>query len=93
MEQRILAQTEPVEVLRYFEDLTRIPRESGNEAAVCAYLVEFAKAHSLEYHTDAAHNILSAVPLAKGFEDRPGVILQAPHGHGLREKRRCGPRL
>lgn len=45
MEQRILAQTEPVEVFRYFEDLTRIPRESGNEAAVCAYLVEFAKAH------------------------------------------------
>ena len=43
MENRILAATEPVEVFRYFEDLTRIPRESGNEAAVCAYLVEFAK--------------------------------------------------
>lgn len=77
MEQRILAQTEPVEVFRYFEDLTRIPRESGNEAAVCAYLVEFAKAHGLEYHTDEAHNILMRRPAGKGFEDRPGVILQA----------------
>ena len=34
MESRILANVEPAEVFHYFEDLTRIPRESGNEAAV-----------------------------------------------------------
>ena len=77
MENRILANTEPKEVFRYFEDLTRIPRESGNEAAVCAYLADFAKAHQLEYQTDDAHNIIMRRPAGPGFEDRPGIILQA----------------
>ena len=77
MENRILANTEPVEVFRYFEDLTRIPRESGNEAAVCAYLVEFAKAHNLEYQTDDVYNIIMRKPAGKGFENHPGIVLQA----------------
>ena len=77
MKDRILANTEPKEVFHYFEDLTCIPRESGNEAAVCAYLVEFAKAHGLEYQTDDAHNIIMRRSAGKGFEDRAGVILQA----------------
>ena len=77
MENRILANTEPKEVFRYFEDLTRIPRESGNEAAVCAYLADFAKAHHLEYQTDDAHNIIMRRPAGPGFEDRPGIVLQA----------------
>ena len=77
MESRILANVEPREVFHYFEDLTRIPRESGNEAAVCAYLVDFAKAHGLEYRTDDAHNIIMRRPAGKGFESKPGVILQA----------------
>lgn len=77
MEKRILEHVEPVEVFRYFEDLTRIPRESGNEAAVCQYLAEFAQAHHLEYTTDDAHNIIMRKPAGQGFADRPGVILQA----------------
>jgi len=77
MENRILGNTEPREVFHYFEDLTRIPRESGNEAAVCAYLAEFARAHGLEYQVDEAHNIIMRKPAGKGFENRPGVILQA----------------
>ena len=77
MKDRILGNTEPKEVFHYFEDLTCIPRESGNEAAVCAYLVEFAKAHGLEYQTDDAHNIIMRRSAGKGFEDRAGVILQA----------------
>ena len=77
MESRILANVEPAEVFHYFEDLTRIPRESGNEAAVCAYLVEFAKAHGLEYQTDDTHNIIMRKPAGKGCEGKPGVILQA----------------
>ena len=77
MKDRILANTEPKEVFHYFEDLTCIPRESGNEAAVCAYLVEFAKAHGLEYQTDDAHNIIMRRSAGKGFEDSAGVLLQA----------------
>ena len=39
---------EPKKVFTYFEDLTRIPRGSGNEKEVSDYLVEFAKSNNLE---------------------------------------------
>ena len=31
MKERLLTNTEPIDVFHYFEDLTFIPRESGNE--------------------------------------------------------------
>ena len=37
----------PQRVFDYFEELTRIPRGSGNEKAVSDYLVSFAKEHDL----------------------------------------------
>lgn len=77
MEKRILEHTEPLEVFRYFEELTRIPRGSGNEAEVCAYLKRFAEAHHLEYQTDAAHNIIMRKQAGKGFEGHAGIVLQA----------------
>lgn len=77
MKPGILAHLEPSAVFHYFEDLTKIPRGSGNEAAVCSYLEEFAKARRLEYTRDASNNILMRRPAAPGFEDHPGVILQA----------------
>lgn len=77
MKSRILECVEPVEVFRYFEELTGIPRESGNEAAVCAYLEDFARTHRLECRRDSANNIFIRRPAGRGFAQRPGVILQA----------------
>lgn len=77
MNPRILDHLEPAEVFRRFEDLTEIPRGSGNEAAAAAYLEEFARAHGLECVRDGADNILMRRPAAPGYEDHPGVILQA----------------
>ena len=37
---------------KYFEELSRIPRASYKEEACADYLVEFAKAHGLEYKRD-----------------------------------------
>lgn len=34
MKERLLTNTEPIDVFHYFEDLTFIPRESGNEKEV-----------------------------------------------------------
>ena len=34
---------EPAKVFQFFEEISRIPRGSGNEAAVAAYLVEWAE--------------------------------------------------
>jgi Di- and tripeptidases len=45
-------------VFTYFEDLTRIPRGSGNEKEVSDYLVEFAKSNNLEYIQDEYMNVI-----------------------------------
>ena len=77
MKERLLLQTEPVDVFRYFEDFTFIPRESGNEKEVSDYLVNFAKEHGLEYRQDEWYNVLIRKEASPGYEDHPGVIVQA----------------
>ena len=58
MKERLLTNTEPIDVFHYFEDLTFIPRESGNEKEVSDYLVNFAKENGLEYKQDEWYNVL-----------------------------------
>ena len=41
----ILGNLNPKQVFHYFEEMTKIPHESGNEAAISDYLVNFAKTH------------------------------------------------
>lgn len=62
-------------VFTYFEDLTRIPRGSGNEKEVSDYLVEFAKSNNLEYIQDEYMNVIKK-PATPGYEALPAVILQ-----------------
>lgn len=77
MKERILTNVDPVDVFKYFEDLTFIPRESGNEKEVSDYLVDFAKEHGLEWYQDDYYNVLIRKPASSGYEDHPAVILQA----------------
>lgn len=77
MKERILTNIEPKQVFKYFEDLTFIPRESGNEKEVSDYLVSFAIEHGLEYMQDDALNVIVRKPATPGYEDHPGIILQA----------------
>lgn len=77
MKERLLTNTEPIDVFHYFEDLTFIPRESGNEKEVSDYLVNFAKEHGLEYKQDKWYNVLIRKEATPGYEDHPGVIVQA----------------
>lgn len=76
MDNRVLQNIEPKEVFRYFEDLTRIPRESGNENQVTDYLIAFAEEHGLEWFRDETLNVLIRKKASPGYEDHPGVILQ-----------------
>ncbi len=73
---RILEGLEPEKVLYYFEEISRIPRGSGNERAVSDYLMGFAKEHGLKAERDEALNVVISKPATPGYEDRPGVILQ-----------------
>ena len=63
-------------VLNFFREITRIPRESGHEEQIVAYLQQFAKSRGLECKTDKVGNVMIAKPASKGYEDRPTVVLQ-----------------
>lgn len=77
MKKRLLTDVRPVEVLRYFEDMTFIPRESANEKEMAEYLVDFADRNGLGCHMDENYNVLMTKPASPGYEDPPGVIIQA----------------
>ena len=49
-------------VFRYFEEISRIPRESGDEKAIADYLVGFAKERGLEFHRDSHDNVIIKKP-------------------------------
>lgn len=67
---------EPAAMFRYFEDISAIPRSSGNESGIADYIVEFAKQHGLYFYRDTHHNVLIRRPASKGYEERPAVLLQ-----------------
>ncbi|WP_455538833.1 aminoacyl-histidine dipeptidase [Terrisporobacter sp.] len=72
----ILKDLQPQSVLNYFEQISQIPRGSGNEKAISDFLCDFAKELNLEYIQDEHLNIIIKKPATKGYENCPGVILQ-----------------
>ena len=63
-------------LLKFFEEISAIPREPYHEEKIVEYLVEFAKARGLEYYTDDAKNILINIPATAGYEDKAPILLQ-----------------
>lgn len=64
-------------VLSFFKEITRIPRESGHEEHIIAYLQDFARRRGLECKTDEVGNVLIVKEAAPGFEDAPAIVLQS----------------
>lgn len=73
---RKLENLQPEKVFYYFEEISNIPRGSGNEKAISDYMVEFAKKHNLWVKQDEANNIYIKKPATKGYEDAPTIIMQ-----------------
>ncbi|MCL2727610.1 MAG: aminoacyl-histidine dipeptidase [Bacteroidales bacterium] len=73
----MLQDLEPKSVFSLFRDICAIPRESGHEELICAYLQNFAKERGLKYATDPAGNVVIFKPATKGMELRPAVVLQS----------------
>lgn len=72
-----LCNLEPSKVFGFFEELTRIPRGSGNEKAVSDYLVEFASKRGLIAYQDDHNNVTILKPATAGMEEKENVVLQA----------------
>ncbi len=73
---KILSGYEPKEVLKYFEEISEIPRGSGNEENISNYLVKFAKDRGFKYIQDEYLNVCIYKDGTKGLENKPSVIIQ-----------------
>ena len=60
----------------FFNEISKIPRGSGNTKGIADYLVDFAKKRGLEYKRDNADNVVIKKPATQGYEKRPAVIIQ-----------------
>ena len=79
-----LQDTDPLP-LRLFTQISAIPRPSGREGEIAAYLVKFAQENGFAVYRDAANNVLIRKNATKGREDEPPLLLQA-HSDMVAEK-------
>ena len=56
--------------LKYFYEISKIPRKSGNEEKIAKYLIEFAKERNLKYYTDSKFNVVIWKDPSIGYEDK-----------------------
>lgn len=63
-------------VLKFFADITDIPRCSKNEEEISNYLKQWALDRKLEVIQDDVNNIIIKKPATEGYEDEPTTILQ-----------------
>lgn len=72
-----ISELEPRPVWEIFDAITAIPRPSGREEHIAAYLTDFADRHGLRWKKDSAGNVLIVREASPGWEKRSGVILQS----------------
>lgn len=63
-------------MFRYFEEISRIPRGSGNEKGIADYLVAFADARGLACYRDKENNVLIQMEATAGRESDGPILLQ-----------------
>ncbi len=65
------------EVLNIFEQLSQIPRESGNEEAVSNWIKDWAEERGCSVIQDDIWDLIITKPASPGYEDHPPVLMQA----------------
>ena len=73
----MLEEIKPCKVMRYFEEISKIPRKSGKEDKIVEYIKKFAIERKLEYYTDNYRNIIIKKNATPGKENSPAIALQA----------------
>lgn len=64
------------EVFKWFEEISKIPRESGHEKEISDFLVEFAKERNFEVYRDSANNVIIKKCGTDGYQNKNAVIIQ-----------------
>ena len=72
----MLENLKPAGFFKWFEAITRIPRGSGHEEKIAAFLENFAKERGLECLRDQLNNVFFRIPATPGYENEPSILLQ-----------------
>lgn len=72
----VLDGLKPEKVFEFFEEISRIPRGSGNVKNISDYCVNFAKERNLKYVQDESYNVIIMKPGNKCSADCEPVIIQ-----------------
>ncbi len=67
----------PSSVWKHFNDLTQIPRPTGQMEEVTKFIMDFGKSLHLEVEQDKIGNVLIKKPASTGYEGAKTVILQS----------------
>ena len=67
---------QPKLVWEIFDEITKVPRPTHHLEKMEAFLVDWAKRHNIECHTDEVGNVMMRVPATPGCENAPTIILQ-----------------
>ena len=67
---------ESKEVFKWFEKISKIPRESGHEKEISDFLVEFARERNLEFYRDSVNNVIIKKCGTDGYKNKNAVIIQ-----------------
>jgi len=72
-----LKEAKAKQVWNLFEALSLIPRPSKQEEKVCDWLEGLASQYQREIMRDEVGNIVITIPATSGYENAPGVVIQA----------------
>lgn len=67
---------EPRRLFEIFEEISAIPRGSGNEKGIADYICAFAERLGLFYIRDEVNNVFIRKEAGEGYKDAPSVLLQ-----------------
>ena len=72
----VLSDLEPKEVFRFFEEISMIPRGSGNMRGISEYVKNECEKAGAFVRVDDLLNVVAVLPATPGYEDAPAVMLQ-----------------
>jgi len=67
---------EPIRIFELFEQISEIPRCTGDEEGISTFVVDFAKNLGLSVEQDSIGNVLIRKPGTKGYDSAAPIILQ-----------------
>ena len=73
----VISGIHPESVFRFFEEISKVPRGSGNTEKMTEYLANFSFERDLEGGADDTGNVVIYKDGSAGYENAEPVILQA----------------